>query len=205
MFQINNKQYLYFVDQRHFGTFRITSDKSRLDKILGKLGPDMLQQPFTNKEFYQRIDNYMKKYDPNRKIIKILMDQSTSGLGSGLGNYLSVEVLYLAKISPHTKIKKIYDNLKLSNKLATSIKYIVKLAYMTADIGYFAILDNNLSRWITKLRKTKKQQYHPDIKLGNKQFIFQVYRQKYDSKGNMVKADKIIKDRTTYWVPSVQK
>jgi len=46
--------------------------------------------------------------------------------------------------------------------------------------------------------------YHPDIKIKNKEFEFKVYRQKYDEYNNKVKAEKIINGRTTYWVPKLQ-
>ena len=53
---------------------------------------------------------------------------------------------------------------------------------------------------------SNKKIYHPDIKLKDKTFKFLVYRQKLDPNGNKIKAEKINgSDRTTYWVPTVQK
>jgi hypothetical protein len=47
--------------------------------------------------------------------------------------------------------------------------------------------------------------YHPDIELEEDTFEFQVYKRKVDPLGNEVLADKIIGNRSTYWVPNVQK
>ncbi len=83
---------------------------------------------------------------------------------------------------------------------------------MTADVGYLAHLSDELDDWIKNLRnkikksKDHKYHYHPDIKLGKAKFKFNIYRQNKDPKGNKVKAEKdIIKGRTTYWVPKIQK
>lgn len=215
LFQIKDNIDLYFTDSRNFGTIEITNDVHKLNKILDTLGPDFLKEKFTNQDFYNRIVDFMttdnhKIITPkaNKKIITVLMDQKiNTGLGSGLGNYLAPESLYRAGISPHTKIKELYDNQALSNNLAKAIKYTVKLAFMTADIGYLSDLDDEMSSFVTKLRKNKKTNstYHPDTKIKSKDvFTFNVYRQKKDPLGNTVKADKIIPGRTTYWVPNIQ-
>jgi len=53
----------------------------------------------------------------------------------------------------------------------------------------------------------KYPDYHPDIKLiSTDKFDFKVYRKSKDSLDNPVVGDKTInKNRTTYWVPNVQK
>jgi len=214
-FEITNDIDLYFTDSRNFGTIEITDDEEKLNEELEKLGPDFLQEPFTNQEFYDRVEDYITASGDkivssraNKKIIVVLMDQKAkTGLGSGLGNYLAPESLYRASISPHTKIKEIYEDRNLSNKLAKAIKYTVKLAFMTADIGYLEDLDEGMESFVMKLRKSKKtaKTYHHDIKLKSKDvFTFDVYRQKEDPYGNPVKGDKIISGRTTYWSPKKQ-
>ena len=190
-----------------------------MDNELDNLGPDFLQTDFTYNEFYDRIKKYILnkngqivKSRGDKEIIKVLMDQkANTGIGSGLGNYLAVEALYRAKISPHKKMKEIYEDKILSNRLSKAIKYVVKLAYRTATIGYFTNMDTD---WIKKFREkldkhndddNYKYNFHPKTKIGNTVFKFNVYRQKTDPKGNKVKADKIINGRTTYWSPNVQK
>lgn len=207
---------LYFTDSRNFGTLQITDKKKDLDAKLNKLGPDLLKTHFSENDFHNRVKEYVGKskvrYD--KEIVKVLMEQHLKkGIGSGIGNYLSVEILYHAKISPYTKIGKIKDNKDLSNRLAKSIKYIIKLSFMTADVGYMDHLDNNMDKFVKKIRKeikndsTSQYNYHPDIDIKNDKFSFKVYRQKEDPYGNKVVGDIIITSpqRTTYWVPSIQK
>lgn len=211
---------LYFTDQRNFGTLEMTSDKEKLLDKLEKLGPDFLKTLFTNNEFIKRVENYLKLGDDsgkiskpraNKEIVKVLMDQTAkSGLGSGLGNYLVVEILYDAKISPRRKVGNLYNDKLALRRLAKSIRYIVKLAYLSTDVGYMEHLDKGLMRWLERLRKNieedKNHEYnfHPTVNIGKKKFEFQVYRQKEDPYGNKVTGDKIISGRTTYWVKSIQ-
>ena len=215
----NKELNAFFIDPRNFGTVEIINDQKKLNKELGKLGPDFLKTSFTSQEFYDRITKYITRNGKsivstrgNKEIIKVLMDQTISGgLGSGLGNYLSVEILYDCKISPHKKMSDIYNDKQLVYNLANSIKYIIKLSYLNANIGYLEHLDSDMASFIQKLRKeiidnkNHENNYHPSVILSeNDKFTFRVYRQKKDPDGNPIKADKIIATRTTYWSPAVQ-
>lgn len=216
-FEIKDKDkfyHLYFTDSRNFGTMEITNNKRDLDKELEKLGPDFLKESFDSKILYKRIESILK---PNKlvrgekEIIKVLMDQSSkTGLGSGLGNYLGVEALFYAKISPHTKIGDLFKDKKKIALLSKSIKYVLRLALMTANIGYLEGLEPDFDKYVEKLRKeiendkNHKFNFHQDVNIKNKKFSFKVYRQKEDPFGNEVKADKIISGRTTYWSPKIQ-
>jgi formamidopyrimidine-DNA glycosylase len=184
---------LYYSDMRNFGTIKI-SNKKDLDKKIKKLTPSILEN-FTDREFYSRILDYKKKQD---YIISALMNQE-SGLGSGIGNYLSAEILYRAKISPYTRIKNI--NRSISNKLSRAIKYIIKWIYMTGNMRY---LDEELDKYLIKLRKRVK--LYPEIKINtNDEFEYQVYGLKKDKYNHEIVGDKIISGRTTYWCPNIQK
>ena len=121
----NNSTYkLYFTDPRNFGTIKITSDKTILDEKLNSLGLDFLETSFTETDFFNRIKKYIHKKNGSlsrprakREVVKVLMDQTDkNGLGSGIGSYLAVEILYHAKISPHKKMKYIYKNKKSVNR-----------------------------------------------------------------------------------------
>ncbi|AYV82045.1 MAG: formamidopyrimidine-DNA glycosylase [Homavirus sp.] len=215
----NKTRSLYFTDSRNFGTINITDSGKQFCDKYNILAPDLLKTDFTNAEFYNRVKNYILdnngnilKQRANKEIIKILMTQNIPmSLGSGLGNYLSVEVLYRARISPHTKMLQLYSNRTLCNRIAQSIRFVTKLSFMTASIGYLEHLDPKMDKFIKNLRssingnKNHKYNFHPSVKINKEVFKFKVYKQKNDPKGNKVKADKIISGRTTYWVPNIQK
>jgi formamidopyrimidine-DNA glycosylase len=173
---------------RNFGTFKFTQDRNALEKKLAELTPDFLRDDFDLSP--------IQKY--NSPIVKILMDQTK--VGSGLGNYLVPEILYRAKLSPH-RLGSSLSNRDVEN-LTYWIKYITKLSYVDNHIGYMVNLED-------EAETIKKKDYHPEIKLKDKTFEFNVYRRKTDLKGNKVKAEVIIQSgknkRTTYWVPAVQK
>lgn len=219
-FCLDNGETLYFTDSRNFGTLVFTAQKDKLIDKLKDIAPDFLKESFTNDEFHQRIKNYIinkkgtiNNARKNKKIVQVLMEQKAAkALGSGIGNYLAVEILYDARMSPHKTIYEIYSDKKLSDQLAKSIKYIIKLSFETAENGYMGRLTDDMDKFVKKLRreikKDKKHEnnYHRRTGLGNHKFDFLVYRQKKDPDGNPIKGERdIIKGRTTYWSPIVQK
>ena len=203
---------LFFTDPRNFGTIVMTSIKKQLIDKLNGLGSDLLKESFTNDDFNTRLLSYltmksgMSEVRKNKKIVQILMNQTvTGGIGSGIGNYLVAEILYNSKISPHKTVYDIYINKDLSNKLATAIKYVMKLSFMTSTIGYFCKVDKDMEKWIKNMRKNVKYNYHPEVNLENNKFKFYIYRQKEDPKKHRIKADtNIIKGRSTYWCSQCQ-
>ncbi len=116
-------------------------------------------------------------------------------LGSGIGNYLVAEILYRAKISPHKLISD-FDK-ELSYKLSKSIKYTVKLSYISNKTGYMFNLEPYLDNH-------KFKNYHQDVEI-NDRFKFLVYGKTKDPFGNNVTREKIIDGRTTHWVKKLQK
>lgn len=212
----NVNNYVYFTDPRSFGSIEITNNINDLNYELNKLATDCVKDTFSNTQFHNMIYNYLTRGTDNiiesrsdKEIIKILMDQQA--IVSSLGNYLSSEILFVAKISPYTKIIDIYNNKKLSNMLAKSIKYVTKLSFLTSNIGYLQKIEKNMFEFINSLRnkiindQNHTLNIHPDIVIPkNKKFKFNVYRQKKDPYGNTIKKDIIIKGRTTYWSPTIQ-
>lgn len=200
LFKINNEINLYFDDQLHYGTFKITNKKG-LTKKLNELGDDLLKTPFTDLDFLRKINLLRNK---NKKIINVLMEQKKNGIGSGLGNYLVAEILYNAKISPHRKI------IDLSTEdifvLSNTIKYILKLCYNTCDIGYFSYLSEYIKLHRKQIEKGIFPNFHNEIIIKkNDVFRFNVYRQNVDSFGNKIKKEKILNSRNFYWVENIQK
>lgn len=210
--EFNNGTHLYFTDSRHFGTIEIVYSREELDKELNSLGPDLLQTSFTDDELCERIRKFVEKSTArgNRPLVKVLMDQKT-GIGSGIGNYLGAEIMYRSKLSPHTPMKTLTDNPTKCRHLAHAIRYITKLSFESAEVGYMDHMDNEMETIVRQVRNEIKKNpdhehnYHPDINIDNHKFQFVVYRQKKDPHGHEVKGEKIIPGRTTYWVPIVQK
>lgn len=198
-----NKIIYYFVDQRNFGTLEFTKDEKILNNKLNKLAPDFLKEELNYDILKERINKLSNKKQ-DKEIVKILMSQDQNeALGSGLGNYLTAEILYKAKISPYRKLNSLSES-EIKN-LTDSIKYLTKQCYINNKTGYMEQFDEKtLEKHYNKVKKGKYPNYHPDVKIKD-DFEFNVYGLKKDPKGNTVSADKIIPGRTTYWVPNIQK
>ena len=197
----NEKFKLYYNDQLNFGTLKITDNYDEIQKKLNKLGPDLIKDDFDYVYFKEKINKLKKKKAP---IIKILMTQEDkNGVGSGIGNYLSVEILYNAKISPFRKINSLSE--AEIKKLFHSIKFTLRLCYYNNSIGYMEEFADFIEKHKRGIQSGKYPNYLENVNIGNAEFKFNVYRKKEDPDGNPVKVDKIINNRSTYWVPAVQK
>jgi len=102
---------LIFNDPRKFGRIWVVEDTQTL---LGKLGPEPLDESFTEGEFFNLLHN--KK----RMIKSLLLDQSFI---SGLGNIYTDESLHLAGIHPLTNSTSL--TLYTSRKLLESIRQVL--------------------------------------------------------------------------------
>lgn len=178
----------YYSDMRNFGTFKFSNNGHELKSKLEELGPDVLKDDDFNLSM-------LKKY--TKPIVEVICSQKVL---SGIGNYLSAEILYEARISPHRPANSLTSNER--SKLLHAIKYVTKLAYTNNDIGYMINLKTELA---DDKDITVKKNYHPSTDIDDNVFNFNVYGKKFDPKGNKVIADKIIKGRTTYWVKELQK
>lgn len=203
-----DKKYLCYYDQRNFGNIELTNDYNLVQKKINKLAPDTLHTDFSNTDFENIFMTYIKKSKARKDqlIFKILMNQNiNNGLLSGLGNYLTAEILYDCKISPFRTLKSLsHDDII---NLAQSIKQIVKLSYFNNTTGYMTNFNEYIEIHKNGILNKFYPNYHDDIKLKKSdQFEFKIYRQKTDPYGNKVEADKTInKGRSTYWVPKIQK
>jgi formamidopyrimidine-DNA glycosylase len=200
--KINKKKYsVYFCDMRNFGTIEFTDDINILNKKLNKLADDLLQNNYSEEEFYNNVINLKNQ---KKNIYAVLMTQNKgNSLGSGLGNYLVAEILYRAKISPHRIIK------QLSKKdiftLSKTIKYVLKLCYLTNNTEYVSHLSSFLKKHNKYVNQKKFPEYHSDINIEKNTFDFKVYRRKFDDDDNPIIGDELIKGRTIYWCPAIQK
>jgi len=201
--QFNDDINLYYNDVRGFGKINITNKKKELDTKLNKISVDLLKTDFIDDEFLETFNMYKNKSQRRKKmlIVKLLMDQH--GIGSGIGNYLVCEILYHAKLSPFRTLDSL-SNTEIK-RLSHSIKYIMKLSYYNNSTGYMTHFSEFIHEHKIGIDNGKYPNYHPDIKLKKSQkFKFHVYRKQTDDKGNKVIADKIINNRSTYWIPEIQ-
>ena len=206
-FVFENNIFVYYDDARNFGTFEYDDTQSAFNKKINKLAPDLLKTNFTKEQFVGWFNDFLSKSSRRKDmlIVKVLMNQNkTDGIGAGLGNYLVPEILYRCKISPHRKIGELTDT-EIMN-MAQIIKQVLKQCYIYNDTGYMEDIKDFVEQHYDGLQKGKYPDYHSEIKIakGHK-FMFFVYRQKVDFLGNKVIAEKIINNRTTYWVPTIQK
>jgi len=168
---------IWFTDQRHFGTLTFCNKNTELKKKLKSLGPDLLlENSLTENDFIDIIRKHPQKCLP-----KILMDQKNF---SGIGNYLKSEILYASKISPLRKIVDINDDeLKLILKNTQEIMMNSYKAKGATIRNYSDLSDNK----------------------GEYSFSFKVYNRKKDDLDNEVIKTNTNDNRTTHWVPSIQK
>ena len=121
VFFFSKNRKLIYNDVRKFGFIKFFNNQNLNNNLhLNKLGPEPLEKNYNY--------NYFKKYivGRSRTIKDILMDQKFL---SGLGNIYTNEILFLSKIKPTRKVKKL-KNFELKklikftrNVLDSSIKY----------------------------------------------------------------------------------
>ena len=168
---------MYFNDFRNFGTLMFMKP-SELDKKLKTLGVDILDEK-------PDINLFLKKVEKKRndvKIAKLLLDQKVI---AGVGNYLRADGLFLAKINPHTIIR------KLSNKTLKELfeilrilawfQYNEKLGRKLKIINNSMNMINNYDNFIVYMQDT--------IKYKNKTYT-------------VVRED--LGGRTIHWIPEIQ-
>ena len=121
------------------------------------------------------------------------------------GNYLTAEILYRAKISPHKTLEEIYNDDALIKRLTKNIKYVLKLCFLTNKTGYMNHIEEHVKQIRKNIKSGKIKDYHKTVKIKDEEFCYYVYRKKTDPFDNKVIAEEIIKNRRMYWVPTVQK
>lgn len=184
---------LWWADQRNFGTLVFTEDRKVLDKKLSALAPDLLLGKHSCSLIWERFSKASKtKKWQTKPIVELLMDQNA--VVSGIGNYLSVEILYMAKIAPSRLVSKI-DN-TMFRKLYQAMCSVVASSYY-----------HNCTRYIDHLVDLKPLQQPLTHYKNDKPFRFNVYLQKKTVDGHTVIKERMLSNRTsyTYWCPSVQK
>jgi formamidopyrimidine-DNA glycosylase len=97
VFSLSNNKHLVFCDTRKFGKVELLqTDKLPHTPPLSHLGPEPLEQSFTEKIFIERLNRRKKS-----KIKTVLMDQTVI---SGIGNIYSDEILWRADVHPERRV-----------------------------------------------------------------------------------------------------
>jgi formamidopyrimidine-DNA glycosylase len=115
---------LYYIDQLNFGK-PIFGNTSTLNKKIKTLGIDILLTEITQTQFIEIIRKIIIK-KPDLSIYEFLMNQKYL---CGIGNYLSHEILYHSKISPHRQINDL--ELPEIKKIYRVTCKIIKWSYKT--------------------------------------------------------------------------
>lgn len=130
IFSFSDGSHLYFNDQRRFGWVKIVqSEKCKVqsEEVLGKLGPEPLEEGFT----WQILKTNLllsKKGRINHKSqpVKVaIMDQEVV---AGVGNIYASEACFNAKLDPRKKVKDLTDQefKKLHQGIIKSLKEGIK-------------------------------------------------------------------------------
>lgn len=157
----------YYNDYRNFGNIYFVKGEDNLEKKLNCLGPDLLSDKISSKKFIE----ILRKH--NKKTLRVVLSEQK--IFSGIGNYISSDVLYLSKLDPFKKISDRSDAL-LENLFKVIRKYM-KDSYKN------------------KAEYSEKRNV----------FEFVVYMQDVDPYGNKVVRVKDKKGRMVHMVPSLQK
>ena len=183
----------YFYDQLSFGTLKavenndsdsdsIPDSNPLLVKKLKELGPDLLHDTTTFELFKEQI---RKKVNETKPIGNVIVNQK---IISGVGNYLRADALWMAKLSPFSKVKDIKDE-----ELKQLYKSLIGLIW--GDYDY----KNGVKKgYISKALKLPND-YNRD---------FFIYRQEKDIYNNIVKKEELYEGsqkRFIYWVENIQK
>lgn len=147
---LSNGRELRFHDTRKFGRWYLLDDAA---EVLGKLGPEPLENTLSDREFTQRL------LQSSRQLKPLLLDQTFL---AGLGNIYVDEALWEAKLHPQT----VSDT--LTDKQAQALFHAIKV-----------VLQRGLNTLGTSLGKGKTNFYRLDGKAqGTHQQVLQVFRQK---------------------------
>ena len=166
---------VYFSDARNFGTLKLVRGKFQLIEKLKSFGPDMLAEDVTSDQFIKCL-----RQKQDWTIAKAIMAQSVI---AGVGNYIKADSLWLARISPHRKIKDMLDSELAA--LGASIKQVMRESFASggATINSYKNFSGEPGEYSQK---------------------FLVYNQKVDPDGNAVVKEMTGDNRTTHWVPELR-
>jgi len=194
--------FLYF--DANIGSNIHVTTKEDLSGKINLLGEDFFKNKIDGTILFNRLTEITKngKKIMNKKIVEVLLEQKKTGLGSGIGNYLVSEILYEAKLSPHTTLSTLLNNQILVNNLANAIVKILRLSYLTSNELYFKKLDGEIKNYIDETRKSipDHYNYYNEVDIGDQEFSCKVYKKKLGPKGEIINVERIVSNRKCYWI-----
>lgn len=147
-----NKGSIYYNDIRNFGTLKFVFSKEEMKKKLDSLGPDVFDVS------YNRFVERLKKY-PHKKIAEILMNQKVI---AGIGNYISNEMMWYAKISPHREVSTLTSQ-ELKDLFTSMKKIIITEEYKYNFKVYMQEKDPYNNQVIKESIKGRTKHWAPNI------------------------------------------
>ena len=160
---------LYFSESRPFGYNKYITYEKEYEKILSKVGPDLLKDNISFEDYEKKLLKSKRSLISNW-IVK--QDQF-----SGIGNYLRAEILYHAKIDPSRKISTLNDE-ERKNLYDMSLKTI-KDSYKSngLTISSYKTPNEKNGTYLCAVYQKKKDPNGlivSKFKTGNKQTIYYV-------------------------------
>ena len=174
-----NKSKIVYNDPRRFGFFKLVKNKNELLEIFKNFGPEPFSKGFNLK--------YLRKYlkGKNKNIKNFLIDQK---FVSGIGNIYASEILYLSKIKPLKKKKKL--TIEECKKIIYFSKYVLRKSIQK---GGSSIRDfKNILGYMGEFQKEFRVYQRENLKCYSK-----------NCKGVIKK--KFISNRSTFFCNSCQK
>ena len=169
------KQKCYYCDSRHFGLFDIFISKQKLDNALNKIGPDLLTDNITQKQWMSVVTDARTK---NMQVCDFMLKQEYF---SGIGNYVRAEALYRAKIRPDARLHEL--TISQHSEIRKASIDIIRESYENGGASL----------------KT----YH-DMNGEKGEFKVIIYGRKNDPDGNIIIKSIFEDGRDIYWVPTIQ-
>jgi formamidopyrimidine-DNA glycosylase len=179
---ITSEGTLYYYDVLSYGTLKCIDNKNDLDKVLTLIGPDIMDTKTTFEIFKNQI---LKKNNLEKKIGNIIVNQK---IISGIGNYLRADILWLSKINPFRKVKRISEH-ELQN------------IYNNSKILTWGIYDEKKALILNIIKKNTKL----PSKYNRLFFIYLQDKDIYDNKIIKKELYEGSQKRFIYYVPNIQK
>jgi formamidopyrimidine-DNA glycosylase len=199
---IFRKKYMYYSDTMNYGDCHIFINNPEYNLYMSKVGLDYLKGQVTLPLFYQAVKDHgscnkivdHKRIKVPRELCDFLLDQE---IFSGIGNYLKCDIMYVAQLAPNYPVCYLTDN--QIELLYQAVMKVINLAssYGGLTIKTFWGFDDEVGRYE---RLVYSRDYDP---LGHRVVHTEKARKLKD--GSIIPSTNFSDDRTTHWVPVVQK